>query len=1514
MRSLVVGAGGAGPVFVDEDDIARGEEPFSHLPSVADAVKEVARALSQAGIEAGAPHLDPTADQFREVWNEALQNAAGRPLIVHFSGHGEHQDGSLYLAVRESRRGGSLRATSVDVEALVKDAQAVSAPVLFMLDVCQAGQAVIGQQVRELVLSTGGRRRTRNVWIIGACSAEEITQQAIFSRATTAVLRRLAEGLLDVSPGLEFVPVETFAAEVAREIACAGGVGQSVVRTPTDLALGEVPGFFLNPSFAPDAPGRFLAGVSMALHNLALSVDPGIDLLHFATRAAGNKQVDVCQFSGRSSQLERIQQWLDNTDEGQTALLVVTGGPGTGKSALLGVTACLLHPELQPLRRQIRARLPGFDPRPDAKVVAVHARQLTTQQILQSLCRQLSPSSPGASADDRPDHARQDADASKRHSTDDLATLVKDKGHVIIILDALDEATDPADVARELIYPLVGVGEREGISGCRIMVGTRPWWETLQGLHEAAAGDVGTVLALDPVTEEDRETLREDLAEYLGQLLDEHYPATTPCAVAERLAAHAQTGAFLIAALFADHLLQQAWAGQPLSDVDIRTRLPCTITEVFDLHTKSVAAADRWLLPVLQILGQARGLGMPLELLHQAALAHAALTDEASQLPMQDDTRRALVKASFYLRTAPDTDHRLLYRYFHQALNDHTASAVDPVTVHQALLASVPLASDGSRQWEYAHPYLKRHAAAHAQAAGVPFLDELLGEAEFLLHADPNGLMPYLHHAASDTAIHHAHIYRSTVLQRPGRNDVSTRRGLLAVDAAAWHNAALASAFARSEVGDGMQPARPVWATNSIAHPARLHTFGGSGTTAGAVSAVALVNGGALAVTPHHSQVNVWDITTGKQLGTLDQRARALATVALPDGRALALACDNGMAQVWDISAGTRISSLDDTVRSMAALASSDGHALAVTTDGTRARVWDLLTGQHQRYLPSRGRFGDAVAAVALPDGRALGITVDLTRKAMVWDLNTGQCLSTLRGHIAKVRAVAAVALPDGRAFAVTASIGGAAIVWDLLTGTEHLRLNGLTHAARDVAAVVTPDGQAFAITADRARKAVVWDLNTGRRVTTLTSRYRAADAITAVALPDGRALAITTDRSGPATVWDLASSTHRRRPMPGHSAPVHSIVSTALPQGGSVALSSGGNVTFVWNLDTGEKLHTLDGHKTLRTELMFSSGRTLAQATDLGGRTLIWDLESGDRLSPHHGVSDSTRGTSPQSVLTKASPQPPIEDPRLPQNGDYRLMPDVQRAAHFRQVGTRPVLLRCSHPRADWIIWNPIAQEVQRAAIGSPRSAQLEEWLAAWQTSRRSRRSLRSNWYWTELPAELFERRHRNTTAMPLSWHENWRNRARSSSYPLSDPPWEDDYLVDDWDFEDYDLGYYRGWTELANSQGRIFAILEDSYPRVWELTGWQDIYQMRHYTGSVQAMTVTRLPDGRPVAVLADDEGSMQVWDLTQDRKMGSDIWLPQPAQVVTATPTGIIAGYGPEIAYLSWNIDQDGPLRQH
>ncbi|MBQ1091383.1 AAA family ATPase [Streptomyces sp. B93] len=697
-------------------------------------MRELASALMRAGAETGDALIDCTRDAFTGAWEELQENSApGDPLIVHFAGHGivGTGTGTLFLAtiqgdVRKPAR------TCVSVRGLVEEAeeaaQASGRPVLILLDVCHAGQAIVLQQLADLA-ARRPQSAVRNVWIIGASTDGSLAFGARFTTATAEVLHRLVDGDLDISPREEYVPFLTLAEAIHRHLAAtdraAGRPVQDVVRTPLAQAAPPSPPFFRNPDHNPDLRSLQLSGIHPSLRDLADVCSPGLDPLHFAGRAAGDSDVHAVLFSGRASQLSRIQDWISDTGPAGRSL-VVTGGPGSGKSALLGVTACLLHPELQGIGDHIATFVEDFYPRRPDTVLAVHARQLTLQQITGSLHRQLHRQRGDSPADAPPEGV----DPGPAATTALLAEL-ETTGDVLVILDALDEAMDPAAVLNELLLPLATAPD---LAGCRVAIGTRPWWDSLPNLRRHLAENPSARLDLDPANDAERRALAGDLDAYLRKLLHPRAPDAREHVrrIADRLARYTDHGAFLVAGLYAEHL--RTTSSYELIDP------PCTVVDVFDLHVDTLAANDPWIRPVLEVLGHARGRGIPLDLVHAAALTHRPPAP-GHPTPQLTDTRRALRKAAFYLRTTPDSDQHLLYRYFHQALTDHTAPLVDPGTFHQALLDAVPTTAEGFLDWGLSHPYLRRHAADHAAAVADETLEELLLTPGYVEVADLDRLL-----------------------------------------------------------------------------------------------------------------------------------------------------------------------------------------------------------------------------------------------------------------------------------------------------------------------------------------------------------------------------------------------------------------------------------------------------------------------------------------------------------------------------------------------------------------------------------------------------------------------------------------------------------------------------------------------------------------------------------------------------------------------------------------------------
>ncbi|MGW4894842.1 AAA family ATPase [Kitasatospora sp. NPDC004240] len=1271
VRALVAGVGDFPEPYVSEDDQADGTTAFEPLLAVRGAVQELAFAMDRAGaITGGDPLLDCTKAEFTRVWDELRRHAGpGEPLVVHFAGHGTQPtaDGALYLAAAGGEpRDDLLDDTCLSVENLLRTARNSGRQVLFLLDVCGAGQAVAQQQLADLA-ARHPQDVQRNVWVIGACTADAITYGARFTAATTEILHRLADGDLDISPDQEFVPVATLARAIDRHLAAADRSarrpGQNLVHTPDVYASPQPQPFFRNPAHRADLRTGLVSDMNPRLREFALACSPGLDPLHFATRAAGQPTVTDILFSGRTSQLRQIQAWIDETGGQSSRMLVVTGGPGSGKSALLGVTTCRLHPELEEVGVRVASFVPGFRPRRRGIVLAVHARQLTLQQITDSLHHQLrqqhntDPSHTGP-------HTSASPDAPEQATTAGLVQDLQEAHDTVVILDALDEADNPAAVLGELLLPLTAAAG-SGTANCRVIIGTRPWWDTLPALHEYLIEHPDVLLDLDPATEDDRRTLADDLDSYLSKVLPLRSPEETR-RIAERLASYSDHGAFLVAYLYADHLNTAASQRTPAPP-------PCSVTEVFDLHLDTLTATEPWIRPVLTVLGHARGQGMPLDLIHAAALAHQPPTP-AQPTPQLADTRRALTKAAFYLRTTPDTDHRLLYRYFHQALVDHTRNRTDPATLYRALTTNILTSAVGTSDWQHAHPYLLRHAADHAVAAGGIALDQLLTDPGFLVHAEPDHLVPHLQRAGSERARLNAHIYRTTTARDARRQHLEARRDLLALDAASWQHPDLARAISHTPSTIPTTPLTPRLATRRI-HPARLHTLEGH---TDAVRAVAAVTGpdGPLAITAGNDRTAiVWNPATGQRLHTLEGHADLVTAVAAmtgPDSTSLALTSDYRTVIVWNLITGQRLHTLQDHgrwVNAMAVVTGPDG-PLAVTTSENCAIVWDPATGRRLHTLEGHTESVQAVAVVTKPDG-PLAITAGNDRTAIVWDLVTGRRLHTLEGHTRSVKAVAVVTGPDGplavttshdrtaivwdpatgqrlhtledranglRAVAVvtgpdgplaiTTNYGTTVIVWDLVTGRRLHTLEGHTSSVTEVAVVTGPEGP-LAVTTHYGRTAIVWDLVTGQRLHTLEGHTGSVLAVAVVIGPDGP-LAVTTSHDRTAIVWDLVTD-RRMHALEGHTGSVLAVAVVIGPDGPLAVTAGEDRTAIVWDLVTGRRLHTLEGHSrsVIEVAVVIGPDGPLAVTTHYGTTVIVWDLITGRRLHTLEGHTSSVRAAA---------------------------------------------------------------------------------------------------------------------------------------------------------------------------------------------------------------------------------------------------------------------------------------------
>ena len=128
----------------------------------------------------------------------------------------------------------------------------------------------------------------------------------------------------------------------------------------------------------------------------------------------------------------------------------------------------------------------------------------------------------------------------------------------------------------------------------------------------------------------------------------------------------------------------------------------------------------------------------------------------------------------------PDGPFRVYHQSFARFLADPSQNPNWPIdlteTNNAVVRALMPEGQLGARDWTAASPYMRRHLAAHAAAAGI--LDDLLLDPGYLLAAHPPGLLTVLTAAASSRARQIASIYR-TIADRIRTEDLGERAALL---------------------------------------------------------------------------------------------------------------------------------------------------------------------------------------------------------------------------------------------------------------------------------------------------------------------------------------------------------------------------------------------------------------------------------------------------------------------------------------------------------------------------------------------------------------------------------------------------------------------------------------------------------------------------------------------------------------------------------------------------------------
>ncbi|MFJ8301102.1 caspase family protein [Streptomyces sp. NPDC094447] len=1099
-----------------------------------------------------------------EDWLKADQRSKDDVLVVYYAGHGLRGERHHRLTCRNSRSDRvSTTLASRELADLLADTEV--GHVLLLLDTCYAelGAADITTVTSQLV--DYRPPDADGLWLVASARSRELAYDHAF---VTGLETAVCSGTAGMRQRYLDIPTVTDQVnEHLREHRPDQCASYHVV------AGRAVPPFLPNPKYRPGLPGETMDVESQREWTA-----------HFGPRGRGVEYASELGdwFTGRRQALATLAGWLRDPVHDARAR-VVTGAPGSGKSAVLGRLLALARPD----HPEEPAHLL---PPPDVVTVSVHAHGTTLEKLTARLAASL------------------DVDADSPPQL--LARLAEYEGpRWTVLIDALEEAgtgvggREPQRIARELLRPM------SVLHNVRLLIGTRR--TMIPELGRAVE-----IIDLDT----DAYTGRDDIEQYARRTLAGMPGGLTTTdreAVAAAVARRAGRS-FLVARMTVRALLHEDLAPDP-SQPGWEEELPSEVGQAFDAYLARYGEDEGRVRRLLRPLAYAEGAGLPWDSLW-APLATALSGERCTN----DDVDWLWRQAGAYVVEVQVDEDRSVFRLYHEALAEHLRdprrSREDHRRMTAALIASVPVRADGDGpDWERAHLYVHAHLAGHAAASRD--LERLVEDPWFLVHAEPDGLL------AAMTDVRDAHAQRVRTMYRTSAHlyqqlPARERAQVMAVDAAR-HRLELH----RTRLSRRLEWA-PRWATGSQTSTLFLAEL--SSDSADAL-ATATVNGTPVVLTARRGgTVQIWDPAQQSCVAALQGHTDTVSAMDCieVDGVVLAVtASDDGTVRVWDLVRTTelrrfevqseeeRASRIEEhhVANAVAGLAciKVQGEVLVVgcAPDGS-AWARELMSGTVRQTLQGQSQMAShRLPVVCLAaNGVASAVIGSASRLLRSWNLETGEWSFI---HDSQECEAVARATQDGRELVALGWRNGELQFRDPATDT--VVSSCLVGSGWITALAFTElDGRAVMVVGYGDGSMEVRERSTGRLLARLNGHLDWVDSVVITHI-QGRPAAVSSSSNGSIRLWSL-----EEQPGPvgfsGHSSTVSAIACTVL-EGAAVAVSASSDHTaLIWDLASGRALHCLEGHTDSVTRIACTTvrGTPIAVTSGEDGTVRVWNLVEG--------------------------------------------------------------------------------------------------------------------------------------------------------------------------------------------------------------------------------------------------------------------------------------------------------------
>jgi WD40 repeat protein len=387
-------------------------------------------------------------------------------------------------------------------------------------------------------------------------------------------------------------------------------------------------------------------------------------------------------------------------------------------------------------------------------------------------------------------------------------------------------------------------------------------------------------------------------------------------------------------------------------------------------------------------------------------------------------------------------------------------------------------------------------------------------------------------------------------------------------------------------------------------------------------------------------EIKIWNIEDGILIELLGHKNTIRAIAWNSDSTQIATGSRDNTIKIWNLESNDplKIFNNESWVRTLL----WHGNTIISAGDDNKIKIWNITTATGNPQI--LGEHEDIIRTIAFSPDRKKIVSGSDDTTLKTWDVSTRKCILTHIGHKDSIKTVAWS--PDGENIYSSSSdktvkvwkvnevnfVCELADTWDsigmhtsvnnsgsALINTCNLAIFGDEATLKSL--TWSPDGNQI-VTASRDKTLKIWDVETGKCLAVL---FGHESTVRAVAWsPDGTKI-LSGSRDKTLKIWDAFTFKEITPPI---EPALEWIRAVAWSPDSTRIVSSGDDCScMTWNIQTGERIHTFEGHnKPVRAVAWSPDGTRLLSASD--DTTLkIWDVETAECIQTLRDHKNWVRG-----------------------------------------------------------------------------------------------------------------------------------------------------------------------------------------------------------------------------------------------------------------------------------------------